>query len=252
MKITPNTEDQVRLFFEELLRQDDNSLAIFPDAVFKEILLTGSWYLWWLRRQVTHNESIPPVERWSTSVLAIANHYKKSTAKNSSNVDERWTLPNSGFVKVNVDAAFHADCGSGATAAVIRDFKGNFIAANCAYIDRGLNVVSMEAMAMRDGLNLANSLGFHNVEAESDSTQVISSCSGQSQWWDEAAAIFADCVDLAASIGRVKFKHCSRTTNEVAHEIAKYSFCNRSSESWINEPPGWLINTLVHDVTVIV
>ena len=180
------------VIFEELLRQDDNSLAIFPDAGFKEILLTGSWYLWWLRRQVTHNESIPPVERWSTSVLAIANNYKKSTAKNSSNVDERWTLPNSGFVKVNVDAAFHADCGSGATAAVIRDFKGNFIAANCAYIDRGLNVVSMEAMAMRDGLNLANSLGFHNVEAESDSTQVISSCSGQSQWWDEAAAIFAE------------------------------------------------------------
>ena len=110
--------------------------------------------------------------------------------------------------------------------------------------------MTMEATAMRDGLMLANSLGFHNVEAESDSTQVINSCSGQTQWWDASAAIFAECVDIATTIGKVKFKHCSRTTNCVAHEIARFSFCNRNSVSWVNDPPGWLISTLVDDVSV--
>ena len=53
------------------------------------------------------------------------------------------------------------------------------------------------------------------------------------------------------SIGKVKFKHCPRLANGVAHDLAKHSFCNRISESWINEPPGWLISTLIGDVTVI-
>ena len=239
------------VILEELIRHDGNSLAILPDVGLKEVLLTGCWYLWWLRRQVTHNESIPPVERWPMSVLAIANNFKKSLVSKPTGVVEKWVFPDPGFIKLNVDAAFHADVGEGAIAAVLRDGRGNFLAARCSFIDKGLNVVSMEAMAMKDGLSLANDLGFNNVEAESDSCQVVDSCSGQAQWWDEAAAVFADCVDLAVSIGKVKFKHCPRLANGVAHDLAKHSFCNRISESWINEPPGWLISTLIDDVTVI-
>ena len=103
---------------------------------------------------------------------------------------------------------------------------------------------------MRDGLSLALALGYHNVEAESDSTHVIDLCTGQAQWWDAAATIFAECVDLATSIGRVKFRHIPRKANSVAHEIASYSFCNQNSVSWINEPPGWLMRTLINDVMV--
>ena len=66
------------------------------------------------------------------------------------------------------------------------------------------------------------------------------------------SAIFAECVDVATSIGKVKFKHCSRMANGAAHEVAKYSFCNENSVSWINDPPGWLISTLVDDVKVYV
>ena len=66
----------------------------------------------------------------------------------------------------------------------------------------------MEAKAMRDGLQFANSLGFNWVEAESDSLEVIQFCTGQTQWWDASAAVFAECLDTATSIGRVTFKHC--------------------------------------------
>ena len=116
------------------------------------------------------------------------------------------------------------------------------------YLWIGLDAATMEATAMRDGLSLANTFGFHNIEAESDSTQVIDFCTGQSHWWDAAAAIFAECVDLTTSIGKVKFKHCPRIANSVAHELDSYSFCNNNSIRWINEPLGWLIGTLVKDV----
>ena len=238
------------VILEELFIDDSNSVSVMSSVGFKEILLTGGWYLWWIRRQVTHNEQIPPVWRWPMSVLAITNNYKKSLNRNAGSNEERWVKPDPNFVKLNVDASFHVDVGAGATAAVLRDDHGNFIAAQGIYVDRGADVITMEAMAMRDGLMMANSLGFHNVEAESDSLDVINFCTGRLQWWDAVAAIFAECLDTATSIGRVRFKHCLRATNSVAHMIARHSFCNRNSLSWINEPPGWLMSTLVDDVSV--
>ena len=121
----------------------------------------------------------------------------------------------------------------GATAAVIRDANGNFLAAQCRYITHVADVVTAEATAMRDGLIFANSLGLPRVEAESDSQNVINLCDGQSKWWDAAAAIFAECIDTATSIGKVIFSHCFRDANSVAHELAKFSFCNKLDNNWV-------------------
>ena len=135
--------------------------------------------------------SPPPPFKWHMSILAIANNFQQANVKKSSVVQERWKKPDPKFVKLNVDAAFYATEGAGATAAVIKDDKGVFLAAQCIFIPYASSVVTTEAQAMRDGLNFANSLGFLRVEAESDSLIVIEACEGQSRWWDEVAAIFA-------------------------------------------------------------
>ena len=106
-------------------------------------------------------------------------------------------------------------------------------------------------MALRDGLFLANSLGFNRVEAESDSLIVIESCAGDTRWWDDAAAIFAECVDISSLIGKVKFKHCYRSSNQAAHVLTNYSYCNKLCSHWTDEPPGCLVSNLVDDVTPI-
>ncbi|EMS55212.1 hypothetical protein TRIUR3_30888 [Triticum urartu] len=68
--------------------------------------------------------------------------------------------------------------GAGAVAAVLRDSKGNFLAAQCKYFPHAYDAVTSEAMAMREGLIFANSLGFPRVKAESDSLVVIQYCTG--------------------------------------------------------------------------
>ncbi|XBH96203.1 hypothetical protein VPH35_086638 [Triticum aestivum] len=113
------------------------------------------------------------------------------------------------------------------------------------------DAITMEAMAMRDGLFFANSLGLNQIEAESDSLQVINFCNGQERWWDEAAALFAECVDISTSIGKVIFKHCIRSCNQVAHVLANFSFCNKSNLSWLNKPPDVIVSKLVDDVSVL-
>ena len=156
--------------------------------------------------------------------------------------------PEPKFVKVNVDATFFENERSGATTVVIRDEKGKFLAAQCTFIPHVVDVVSCEAQAMRDGLVLANSLGFPRVEAELDSTTVVEQCSGQNRWWDVAAVLFAEGVEMASMIGKVKFRHCGRETNQVAHVLANYCYCNKLSRSWTNDPPDCVISKLLNDV----
>ena len=165
------------------------------------------------------------------------NNFHQANEKKSNTPEERWTRPDLRFIKLNVDAAYYIDEGVGATAAVIRDEKGIFLAAKCIFIPHEASVVSTEARAMKDGLAFANSLGFPRVEAESDSSTVIESCAGQTTWWDEAAATFAQCVDLSTLIGKVNFKHCSRSCSQAAHVLAKFSYCIISFfSSWTDEP----------------
>lgn len=111
-------------------------------------------------------------------------------------------------MKVNVDAAFYEEEGMGAISAILRDEYGNFIAAKCRFVPFAADVVTTEAMAMKDGLELANSLGYNRLEAESDSMQVINFCTRQSRWWDAATAIFAECVDS----GGARIKSCVVTS----------------------------------------
>lgn len=101
---------------------------------------------------------------------------------------------------------------------------------------------------MRNGLIFANSLGILTCRGGSDSLIVVENCTGQTTWWDSAAGIFAECVDAASLIGKVVFKHCVRSSNQVTHVLANYSFCNKACSSWCDEPTACLIFRLLDDV----
>ena len=237
------------IILEHILVGPPRQVPAKPNLEVKQIIAVGGWYLWWIRRRYTHNGNPPPAFKWPISVLAISNNFDQANAKRTGSVQERWEKPEPRFVKLNVNAAFYVEEGVGATAAVIRDVTGSFLAPQCIYIPVASSVVTTEALAMRDGMKFANSLGFPRVEAESDSLTVIDSCCGQARWWDEAAAIFAECVDVSTLIGKVKFKHCPRNANKAAHVLAKHSYCNKFSSIWTDEPPGCLVSNLVDDVS---
>jgi len=74
---------------------------------------------------------------------------------------------------------------------------------------------------------------------------VIENCTGQTTWWNTAAAIFEECVDTSSLIGKVVFKHCVHSLNQAAHVLANYSFHNKTCSSWCDEPPACLISRLL-------
>jgi ribonuclease HI len=130
-------------------------------------------------------------------------------------------------LKVNVDGSFHPDSHAGWTGAIMRDFEGKFVAAASSYLTNIDSAAIAEAYAMREGLKLANLMGYNNIVMESDSLEIVEACTGETTWWTTSSAIYADCVDYAANIGNVHYRFCHREANEVAHELARECFYNK-------------------------
>jgi hypothetical protein len=60
---------------------------------------------------------------------------------------EKWSRPEPRQVKLNVDASFYDDLKAGATRAVLRDYKGEFIAASSTYIPHVPSAIDAWLMA---------------------------------------------------------------------------------------------------------
>ena len=120
---------------EELLDSSTSHYLGLPRVGIAEVVAIATWYIWWIRRTVTHKERTPPATNWKLSVLSLCTNFTK-TAQSNNNTREvvKWMKPDSCQVKLNVDASFHFEEGEGATDAVIRDKIGNFLAGACFYV----------------------------------------------------------------------------------------------------------------------
>ena len=222
---------------------------LFRSIGLKETIMVACWYIYWLRRRRTHDEEVPPVKRCMISILSITSN-AKAVGKGRTEASS-WIKPKPRYVKLNVDASFHVESGSGAVGAILRDYEGRFIAAESKFISHVGSVPEAEALAMKEGLNFACKKGCNNIIAESDSMETVEACSGRDAWHSAAAVIYADCMDLIPSLGSVKFRHISRDANKVAHDIARHSSSEKISCNWDDNPPSFILSPLLNDVIPI-
>jgi ribonuclease HI len=234
---------------EFLFTRKESQMPGFQNLGLKETIAVGAWYLWWIRRQRTHDEPVPPMHHCKMSILTITANAAK-IRKNSTHTAPRWSRLGHRQVKVNVDGSFHIDSHTGAIGAILRGHEGRFIAASTTYIPNLASATAAEAMAIREGLALAVRLGCNNVQAESDSMETIEACTGAEAWWGESLAVFADCVDLMTLIGEVQFLYCPREANGAAHELARACFNDKISCNWVDEAPSSILSKLIEDVTI--
>jgi len=78
-----------------------------------------------------------------------------------------------GWVKCNVDGAFDVDQGQGATGVVLRDHTRTYKGGRARWHQHGLNALSMEAEACRDGMILAGELNVRQLQVETDNQELL-------------------------------------------------------------------------------
>jgi len=120
-----------------------------------------------------------------------------------------------------VDASYNQDRGTGSTGAVIRDSSGSFIAAAARFIEHVLDAPMAEAMALKEGLLLAQQIGCNRLMIQSDCLEVVETMKQDGISATASAPVYDECVQLWQDFVSISIEHCNREANKVAHEVAR-------------------------------
>jgi ribonuclease HI len=235
---------------EELLCSDSLGGLAMGQENTKELIMVAGWYIWWERCRLVHDEKIGKTQR---SVLAIRGIVANELARKRNSPDKvsRLSKPASGVVKLNVNATFDVNVGSGAMGAILRDSSGMFIAAKNEFIQFAMEAPSMEASALRLGLEMAEHMGVQSVAIECDFMEVVQAVLNPSEYRATGAVVIDDCRKKISDFGKATIVHCNRQAFVCAHELARFSFRERSEGFWMDEPPHFLVPFIVKDLIVI-
>jgi hypothetical protein len=214
-----------------------------------EVILTTTWYIWWIRRQKVHGENVQAISQAVMSIQVLVANFTRARVHAAKGRTSKWCRAPDGFVTINVDAGYDANLGSGATGAVIRDDKGHFVAASNQKLSSVLDTTIAEATAVLHGLYLANLMGVHKLLIQSDNLEVINMLNDRGFSGTAAAPIFEDILVQSISFTKVCFVHCPRDVNLVAHCLAKN--CDSQPNVWVDDPPSFILSLLIDDVAVI-
>ena len=66
-----------------------------------------------------------------------------------------------------------------------------------------------------------------------------------------AGMIYDECEQYWNDFNVISISHCIRECNSVAHELARQALVGKSSLVWIDDPPTFILQMFVRDVTVL-
>ncbi|XP_050217460.1 uncharacterized protein LOC126668298 [Mercurialis annua] len=143
-----------------------------------------------------------------------------------------WSPPPANVFKLNFDGAFQAAMSSGVGAVVVRNHRGVVFNSTTKRYPYVTSPATIEAMALRDAINLAISLQLPEVIFEGDAKVIIEAMSQNSKVDYNTDVIIQDCKVLLNNIMPHSFHFVRRASNWVAHSLAKKaltdnSFCSK-------------------------
>lgn len=191
----------------------------------REVILTTSWYIWWIRRQRVHGDKVREISHTTMSIQVLVPNFTRAAVHAAKGRPSKWCRAPDGFVTINVDAGYDANFGSRSTGPqgllfVMID-KGHFVAASNQKLSSELDTTTAEATTVLHGLYLANKMGVHKLLMQSDNLEVINTLNDRGFSGTAATPIFEDILIQSISFTKVCFVHCPRDANLVAHCLAK-------------------------------
>ena len=157
-----------------------------------------------------------------------------------------WKPPDVGVYKVNTAMFKEGGVGLGG---VVRDHKGEVVAATCRQMGGEMDVVMAEALAVRHGLLTAMEAGFSNLVMEMDNLVVFSKLKKGKHEATVLGSILHDIFVLSRQCHRVLFAFVKRKGNVVAHVLAKLSSSFEGLRVWVEEYPPEAHDAVMADLS---
>ena len=97
---------------------------------------------------------------WSSGAVRLNTAAGACSAEGAKGTEEKWRSLEKGWIKVNTDAGVDTTACSGSCGVVIRDQTGLVKAVAARWLDDVLDALTAEAMAAKEGLELAAENGY--------------------------------------------------------------------------------------------
>ena len=123
---------------------------------------------------------------------------------------QTWMPLSEGFYKINFDGAIFENFGRAGLGVVVRDVEGMVIAALSQNIQLPSSVDSVEALAARRAIILAQEISLTQVVVEGDSLKVIAAINNPKQSSTQWGHIIEDIKKASLCLQACSFCHVSR------------------------------------------
>jgi ribonuclease HI len=133
-----------------------------------------------------------------------------------------WKAPESGWLKVNWDASVEKNQGRMGFGVVVRNEKGDVIAAQCQYALGLFDPAVAEARAALLGVHLCRERGFIRVHFEGDAQTVVKAVNSQEVDWSRMGLLVDDLRGELQSIQPWRMSFVNRKGNSAAHVYKFY------------------------------
>lgn len=152
------------------LLQTNNPMAMFDqvwalDSELRELVLIMMWEWWNVRNKANAGERTRTCEEIYFTVRKLVTEFATLGSNDGVQVvtpePASWSRPEEGFVKINIDAAFHEVVGRGAWGCVARSDQGEVIFACAGKLDYLASPLQAEATACIKAIEATSKLGIH-------------------------------------------------------------------------------------------
>ncbi|KAL5570726.1 hypothetical protein UlMin_020323 [Ulmus minor] len=201
-----------------------------------EFLCILLWRIWFRRNKWIHerlwldDESCFSWAQLHQADFLEANHRKGDISK--AMVASPWQAPEVGFVKVNSDAAWCSKRKKFGLGSVIRDYAGKVLGSVATPISSSVSVAVAESWALEKGAALAKQMGFSAVVLESDCLGVTKALESRNIHDSDLSYVFDSIYEICNGFDMYKFSYTPRTSNQVAHSLARLALSLENDHIW--------------------
>ena len=143
------------------------------------------------------------------------------------------------ILKLNCDASFHSDSGSGSWGALIRDSDGDSVLSGRGRMDHVFSPFHAKLIACLPGIQMAVNLGIGRLQVESDAQEVVRAINSDVYDMSVVGHLVDEIKSLVFS-NFISFEciHVGRDCNRAAHELAALGYlCTEGKELVTNSMP---------------
>ncbi|XP_050262616.1 uncharacterized protein LOC126707070 [Quercus robur] len=162
-----------------------------------------------------------------------------------------WEPPLESAFKLNFDPEIFSELNRIGVGVIIRNYKGEVMAAMSA---RGPAIHSSEEgelLACRKAVEFAIDAGFSRLVLEGDNVNVMQAISSQEANISLLGTVVEDIKHLIRGLQWVSISHTMRSGNKVAYVLAQHARTSIKDLYWIEDSPPPVIEQLYHDACLL-